>query len=139
MRRLILLALCALLLAATGLAAPIYKWKDADGQVHLEDRLPPQGEVQVIRPPQPYLGEPEAEASGAATPGSPTADEQAAARAAERQRMCAQSRERLAQGEAAERMYELDDQGNRVYLSEDRVEAHLAELRAAVASWCEEP
>ena len=139
MRRLIPFALCTLLLAATGLAAPIYKWKDADGQVHLEDRLPPQGEVQVIRPPQPYLGEPAADAAASTSTASPTAEEQAAAQATERQRMCAQSRERLAQGEAAERMYELDDQGNRVYLSEDRVKAHLAELRAAVASWCEEP
>lgn len=138
MRRFNPLALCALLLTGTALAAPIYKWKDAEGQIHLEDRLPPRGEVQVIRAPQPYLGEPAADAAAPATGASPTAEEQAAARTAERQRMCAESRERLAAGESAERMYELDDQGNRVYLSADQVRAHIAELRAAVASWCEE-
>jgi hypothetical protein len=34
-------------------------------------------------------------------------------------------------------MYELDDKGERRYFSAAEVRAHIAELRAAVASWCE--
>jgi len=134
-RSCLLLPLAALLLAGTALAAPIYKWTDAaTGNVHYEDTRPPQGEVEVIRAPAPYRGE-TAESAQAGTPAGSTPVEDEAA--AKRKVTCMETRERLAQAESAQRMYLLDEKGNRRYLDADEIKAHVAELKAAVASWCE--
>lgn len=135
MPRLIFALLIPLLLAVGNApAAPIYKWRDASGTIHYEDTPPPKGEVQVIRAPTPYRGE---AAQGSQENATASADPAAQEAAAKRAAKCAESREGLAQAESAERMYELDDQGVRRYLSDDEVKAHIAELKASVASWCE--
>jgi hypothetical protein len=136
MPRLILPTLLMLVLVATATAAPIYKWRDADGSVHYEDTQPAQGEYQVIRPATPYRG-PQENGQEAAVATDGDAAGATTDNAEERARNCAQSRESLAQAEAADRMYELDDKGERRYFSAAEVRAHIAELRAAVASWCE--
>ncbi len=120
----VLTALFAALLAGAALAAPIYKWQDAEGRIHYEDTRPAKGDVEVIKPPTVYRGESASQGTGDAT-------------ADERTRKCAESREALAQGESAERMYTLDAQGNRTYLSAEEIDAHVAELREAVARWCD--
>ncbi|MDX1594796.1 MAG: DUF4124 domain-containing protein [Gammaproteobacteria bacterium] len=138
MPRTLPLALAALLLLTAGgvLAAPIYKWTDADGQVHYEDLPPPQAEVEVIRAAEPYRGE---------TPASPTATREGASAATatdareadtRRQQLCEQNRAALDEAQTAQRMYRLDEDGRRVYLSEAEIATHLAELRAAIASTC---
>ncbi len=136
-----LLALSALLLAGTSSAAPIYKWQDAEGRIHYEDTRPPEGEVKVIKPPTVYRGEPAepAQPQPAAQGGSASPGPAASADPETRARKCAESREALAQGQGAERMYTLDAQGNRTYLSTAEIEAHVAKLQQAVASWCAEP
>jgi hypothetical protein len=137
-----LLALCALLLVGTtSSAAPIYKWEDAEGRIHYEDTRPPEGEVKVIKPPTVYRGEPAepAQPQPAAQGGTASPAPVASADPETRARKCAESREALAQGQGATRMYTLDAQGNRTYLSTAEIEAHVAKLQEAVASWCKEP
>ena len=129
------LMIALIALSSHAVAAPIYKWVDSDNRVHYEDTRPPAGEVDVIKPPEIYRGE----TSGDATPSvTQTAGDDATARTEERQRMCAQSKERLAEGQGADRMYTLDDKGNRTYMTAEQVAAHVAKLQEAVDSWCKE-
>lgn len=138
MRHLLLypLTLACLLITGSALAAPIYKWTDAEGRIHYEDTRPPEGEVKVIVPPEVYRGEPATPASTDAQPGTQAAAGTAQAGTDERERKCAESREALAQGQSAERMYTLDAQGNRTYLTAAEIEAHVAKLQEAVERWC---
>ena len=129
MLRLTLTALFAVAVVGTTYAAPIYKWQDADGGIHYEDTHPPQGEVQVIRPAMPYRGETQTD-----TPESL----ESANRASERREMCALSQKRLAEARSTDRIYEIDQKGNRRYLNADEIRAHVAELQAATDSWCGE-
>lgn len=131
-----LFTLACLLITGSALAAPIYKWRDAEGRVHYEDTRPAQGDVKVISPPEVYRGE---STEPASTPAPTAAQAVTQGDAGERERKCAESREALAQGEDAERMYTLDAQGNRTYLSAADIAAHVAKLREAVENWCGAP
>jgi hypothetical protein len=135
-----LLSLVCALVTGSVLAAPIYKWTDAEGRIHYEDTRPPEGEVKVIAPPEVYRGEPATSAAPDAQPGTQAATSGTTqGEAGERERKCAESREALTQGQAAERMYTLDAQGNRTYLTAAEIEAHVAKLQEAVESWCGTP
>ena len=136
MPRTSLSVLIALLVFSTHVAAaPIYKWVDSDNRVHYEDTRPPAGEVDVIKPRAIYRGETE----DASTPsGTQAASGDTTARTEERQRMCAQSKERLAEGQDADRMYTLDEKGNRTYMTAKEMAEHVAKLQEAVDSWCKE-
>ena len=127
-----LTGLLAALLAGTVLAAPIYKWQDAEGRIHYEDTRPPEGDVQVIKPPTVYRGEPTGQTTQAGEPSDSTTGTDVD----ERERNCAKSREALAQAQGAGRMYTLDEQGNRTYLGTAEIEAHIAKLQEAVDTWC---
>ncbi len=135
MRHRIPLTIVCLLTAGATLAAPIYKWRDAEGRVHYEDTRPAQGDVQVIAPPAVYRGEAPRPSGG--TP--PSVTQTGTVDADERARKCAESRERLTEGQGAERMYTLDERGNRTYLTAAQIEAHVTRLREAVDTWCKEP
>jgi hypothetical protein len=65
--------------------------------------------------------------------------EQAAEEKAERARRarkCAQAKDDLRVMKQAGRMYDLDDDGNRVYLSNTQRAEALRDMRAAVEHWC---
>ncbi len=136
MRHRIPLTIVCLLTAGATFAAPIYKWTDAEGRVHYEDTRPAQADVQVIAPPAVYRGE--APRPSVGTPPS-AATQAGTVDADERARKCAESRERLTEGQGAERMYTLDERGNRTYLTAAQIEAHVARLQEAVDTWCKEP
>ncbi|HEY5719411.1 MAG TPA: DUF4124 domain-containing protein [Gammaproteobacteria bacterium] len=119
--------LCALLLlTATGHAAPIYKWTDKQGATHYEDQRPREGEVEVIRPPEPWRGPPQDAAGNAQS--DPNQEHRA--------RQCSDFREQLAAAEAADRLYELDAQGARRYLDEEERKLHLQKLQLSIDYWC---
>jgi len=135
MPRLLLTVIAATFVISTqATAAPIYKWVDSDNRVHYEDTRPPAGSVEVIAPRVIYLGEP----SDKTAPANLPVDDEAATRIAERQRMCTQSKERLAEGQGADRMYTLDEKGRRAYMTKDEIAIHIAKLQEAVDSWCKE-
>ena len=65
--------------------------------------------------------------------------EQAAEEKAERTkraRKCAEAKDDLRVMKQAGRMYDLDDNGNRVYLSDTQRAEALRDMRAAVEHWC---
>jgi len=133
-RPLFIALITTLALSTQVTAAPIYKWVDSDNRVHYEDTRPPTGTVEVIKPRVIYLGEP----SDKTAPADLQAGDEAATRIAERQRMCTQSKERLAEAQAADRMYTLDEKGRRTYMAKDEIATHIAKLQEAVDSWCKE-
>lgn len=148
MGSLIRLLFCALLWAA--LAAPataeVYRWEDAQGNVHFGDRPPAGAATQALDPAAPPH------------PGASTAQrlerqrrylkvtdqerrqeaaerERAAREAARRQSNCRQARARLERARSASYLYNDTPEG-RVVLDDRQRAAHTAGLRQAVAQWC---
>lgn len=145
-----LLLLCLTVIGASA-TAEVYKWTDANGNVHFGDRPPQRGAEAVPMP----------DAASTAAPASPQErlerqrrllrafDEERRQRrdarahaqqdATRRQRLCAEARDDLHNREVASGLYRLGPDGQRVFLSdEERVQA-TAEARAAVAQWCGKP
>lgn len=137
-RSIALIALLILPLAAG--AATVYKWTDAEGNVHFSDQPDslPQAEkldVPVNRagttPPRPAA--PSDEAAGEAVPQQPDA----AARREIRDKNCAIARKTLEHNENIDRMYRLDEQGERVFLTDEERDSLLKRSRDDVAEWCD--
>jgi len=142
------LVFCALLWA--GLAAPaqgeVYRWEDAEGNVHFGDR-PPAGasrEALDLRAPasdssataerlerqQRYL-----EVTDQERRQEVAERERAARQQARRQGNCRQARARLERARSAAFLYRDTPEG-RVVLDDRQRAAHTAGLRQAVAQWC---
>ena len=139
----LLVAMCGLL--TLPVAAEIHRCTGADGSVIFSD-VPCGEEAMVFKPLKPID-------PGASTQRNDKRDrllrafeeerqlerEQAAeekAERAKRARKCAEAKDDLRVMKQAGRMYDLDEDGNRIYLSDaERAEA-LSDTRAAVAHWC---
>ena len=147
---------CALLLAGFGLAAlaasasEIYKWTDAEGNVHFGDR--PSGaateervainskptdpdRVSAIVQARADARATRAEADAAARAAEPTAEELRAA-AAERKEKCNTYKERLQKFVTSRRLYRQDENGERVYLNEEETLAARARVQEQVLEYC---
>jgi hypothetical protein len=152
MRRAILMGFCVLLgCSAAAWGAGVYKWVDEDGQIHYGDR--PQGEdVESVKTaPAPSSVPPAATAEEDRLEKQrrlldayekERRDQQAAAEKAraeeeQRQKNCAQARDRLRRFEQAGYLYDLDDNGERVILSDAERARRTDEARREVARWCE--
>ena len=148
---------CALLLAGMAIAGPgavsasdIYKWTDAEGNVHFGDR--PSGAateerlaissnptdpdrvsaiVQARNDARTARNEAEAEAAQA----EPTAEELRAAEA-ERKQKCSTYKERLQKFVTSRRLYREDENGERVYLDEEETLAARARVQEQVLEYC---
>jgi hypothetical protein len=148
---------CALLMAGlafagTGVvsASDIYKWTDAEGNVHFGDR--PSGAateerlavsssptdparvsalVQARNDARTARLEERAEARAA----EPTAEELRAA-AAERKEKCNTYKERLQKFVTSRRLYRQDENGERVYLDEEETLAARARVQEQVLEYC---
>lgn len=142
---LITILLCTL---ATTVPAEVYKWTDAQGNVHFGDR-PPAGKSETINMPSheapavPAVSEDRIEkqrrlldayAEERRIKGE--ADEKARKEKAERKRKCADLRDDLRNQENAGSVYNLDKNGERVFLSNEEREASTAALRKEVEYWC---
>lgn len=147
---------CALMLAGIVAAAPaatggeIYKWTDAEGNVHYGDRPTGAAEeerlaisssptdrarveanVQARREARTERAEAAAEAAS----GQPT-EEELRAQEEERARRCETSRERLQKFLISRRLYRHDENGERVYLDEAETEAARARVQEQVLEYC---
>lgn len=143
-RCLIAALLCAL---TTGAAADVYQWVDKSGRVHFGDQ-PPGSRTHPIKPyadKRPADGEQQRrldktrrllDAYRSERQQRREAEQREAQRLAQRQRNCAQSRDRLRQYRNAARVYELDRDGNRVYRPEAERQALIAEYQRSVKRWC---
>ena len=151
MRTALIASLTTLTLAASSgaLAADIYRWVDADGNVHYGDR--PAGEQSelmdiVSKPTNPARLQAEAQARTEARAAAaereailaaqgPTPEE-LRAEAAERAQKCATYREQLQTFTNSRRLYREDENGERVYLDEDETQTARQRVEDQVAEYC---
>jgi hypothetical protein len=136
------LLLCALLLPCVA-TAEIYRWTDANGQVHFGE-APRAGAVQVeVKPPV-------AQQDGAVAERQQRTERFFAARRQEQQQAseksrelqaktaqeCKQLREQYAQLDQGGTFYRVDAQGERDYYSETQIDSARSRLKARLAQRC---
>ncbi|MFI8479973.1 DUF4124 domain-containing protein [Pseudomonas sp. NPDC078700] len=138
------LLLCLLLLP--GLAvAEIYRWTDANGQVHFDQRPTGQGATAVEVKPQVIERDQATRNSEQRSERFYDArrQEQAEASAAsvqrrkERDAQCQKLRSSLAQMPEGRRYYRVEANGERTYYSDEQLDTARAQLRGQIASRCQ--
>lgn len=145
----IALVLLASAIASGASAQQIYKWTDADGNVHYEDKpIAADSERVAIttRPTDPARVQARTEArlqSGAMRAEQEEAAAEAAAAAAEqqaeaeqRQEKCEQYRATLQKFLVSRRLYREDDEGEREYLDESETQAARDRVEGQVEEFC---
>lgn len=151
MKTQVIAAAATLALAASGaaLAGDIYKWVDAEGNVHFGDRpagaqsermaidSEPTDQARVAAQTQARadarLQAREAEAAAAAEAPSP---EELRAQAAERRQKCESSRANMQRLVTSRRIYREDDDGERVYLDEAEMQATRQRVEDEISEFC---
>ena len=140
----------SLLVAGAALSGEIYKWTDADGNVHFEDR-PIGDDVERIKVISSNTDNDTVQASIQARHDRETArtetrskhdeDQQAAAKAkaeaAQRDVKCKESRTRMQTYLHSQRLYKQDDAGERVYLDEDQTMKVRADAQDMIHKYCD--
>jgi hypothetical protein len=142
---------CALSLVtgAAALAGDIYKWVDADGNVHYEDRPINREAERVAIESRPTdraavaahvqsAAEARAkarEARAAEEANAPTPEELRAA-AEEKARKCSDYRQRLQKMLTSRRLYREDENGERVYLDEAQMQSARDRVQSQVEEYC---
>ena len=143
-------AVTAMTFAATATANEIYKWTDAQGNVHYEDRptgAPTEERIKIryrrtdssavnqrIQARLDREAE-RAEAKSAAAAQEQEAAEQAAA-AEERASTCERAQARLESYQQARRLYRTDANGERVYLDDAQRQEARQKAEEQVAEFC---
>ena len=140
-------------MAAVGAHAQgIYKWTDAEGNVHYEDRpsdltqassemvaLSSQrtsaAAVQAGVDARLERQEARAEAREAKREADQAAEEERAAAAAQAEQ-CTEYRQRLERMVMSRRLYKLDDAGERIYLDDAEMDQARSELQARIMEQC---
>ncbi len=143
-------AVMALTIAAGAAASEIYRWVDAEGNVHYGDR--PSGEATEQRLELTYartdgsavekrvqnrLDAQSARAEARAE--REKADQEAAKEAetaAEQQKACESARARLETYRASRRLYTADENGERVYLDDEERQAATRKIQEQIAEFC---
>lgn len=139
-------------------ADTLYRWIDADGEVQFSDRQPATDvEFEVINgdsfgpaPPPPPLpgslrtvetidvGGGQQDPASDATAGAPAPDPEAIA--AEQARVsehnCMVARKKLESLDTIPRVFRLDENGERVRMTEEERQAGIAEARRNIKKWC---
>ena len=134
----------AILATSTVLAKDIYKYTDDDGTIHYVDRptgAPEEERVRIAssRP----SGSTSNEASGPdwrerrqARIDARDAAKSAKSEEEERKRICDEYRMRLDQYSQSDQLYRMDEQGERVYLSEQETEEARQAIRDRIQEHC---
>ena len=142
------LCLLGLLLPVTLAADPVYRWTDGDGRVHYGDRpAGPRAEAVEVDPMPPADGGAHHRAQEAQRrrilhmyrrerERREYAAAYAARQAASRRANCATARDNLRAREGAPLLYEVNDAGERDYLTDQQRAGAIRRAREAVAAWC---
>jgi hypothetical protein len=139
MNRPLALLLLSLPLSA---AAQIYKWTDANGQVHYSQNPPAQGSYKDVTPDLPQLsGGAAAVTTGkrAAAQGSSSSGGQAQLQAkADNEERCAKARERISflQEKTAHRLYVTGDDGQPARMTDEQFTSQLKDAQDAADKYC---
>lgn len=148
MKRICLICVTAcLLLGAAPSSAELYRWVDERGQIHYSDRPAHSQPHEIgVRPPTSAGQAPDQRMDktrrllNAYEVERQQQREQRAKQkqqAEERRRNCLQARDNLRQYSESGSVYRLDDEGKRLYLSEQERAALVARHRQAAAEWCD--
>jgi hypothetical protein len=158
---------CLCAAAGTALAqdAGVYKWVDANGTVNYGDQPPAGTAAEALpirsrrstasaagRSSRPMDSSATVTAAAAtdndagdtadegdpADPASAVGDDERDQLLAQRQNNCKLAKQRMASYEQARRIYRPGPGGERVYLTDDELDAERATARVAVAEWCDE-
>ncbi len=148
-RAIVVALMLAVTAAGPATAADIFKWTDEDGNVHFEDR--PIGEnpekvaiqskptnparVQAMVQSRADAAAKAAEAEAAAAPAGPSSEE-LQAQADARAEKCSTSRAQLQKYVTSRRLYRQDENGERVYLDEDEMQAARERVENQVQDYC---
>jgi len=138
---------CLLCGSAAAAGTEIHRWVDDDGQVHFGDQ-PAGAESSEIKPKTAPVGTPEDSGRMDKTrrllrayeAERQQAREQKAQQQAQEQTRrsnCVTARDDLRQFSSSGSIYRLDQNGERIYLSEQEREALLDRYRQAIADWCD--
>ncbi len=142
-----------LTLASFNASAELYKWKDAQGVLHITDTPPPPNvKSESVRAPSSSAGI--APASAPAAPktifekeaelnkekkAKEEADKKAAQKReeeAQKQKACEQARGQLTTLQNAPRVVTYDDKGERVYMDDAQRQQKIDEAQSAVGKYC---
>lgn len=139
----------ALLVAITGAvqAGQVYRWTDAEGNVHFGDRPPAEAEQVPMRDSAPPGEVPDRGQREDKTRKLLNAWEEerrlkeerkaeAEKEQAMRERRCAKARNELYRLERGNRFYEIDSKGERSYWDEEKVRSRQQSWREEVERWC---
>ncbi len=150
MKKLIAIISLSLLCATTGaLAGKVYKWTDSEGNIHYGERPPSTQakEVDIHKAPPSSRNAPPTGNSLQETnklldtlqkerqqkaEKKATAEKERKAREAN----CSRSKRRLAGYRIGGRIYEIDEQGERSYLSDSDIQQRLEATQKEVDKWC---
>ena len=133
-------AIAAMTVSMGAMANEIYKWTDADGNVHYEDR--PSGAVTEERLDLTYRstdrGAVQARVKTRLDAQTAREEAESTAAAAEQQRRdrCDQARARLETYLQARRLYRTDDNGERVYLDDSQSQQARQKAEEQIAEFC---
>lgn len=130
-------------------AGEVYRWTDEDGQVHFSDK-PMNGDAEVLDMPE------QPQRQGITTEQDRREKQQRLLRAFEeerikrrearakaeqereqRRRHCHEARDNLRNYNQSGGIYDLDENGERVYMDEEERDAYIKKWRRAVARWCD--
>jgi len=145
----VLTTLLTVLAAGPLSASEIYKWTDAEGNIHFGDKPVGDAPERLAIASQPTdqamvqaqnAARREARATAAteaaeAAANSPSAEELRAA-AAEKDQKCADYKQRMQTLAQSRRIYREDEAGERVYLNEAEAIAARAEVEEQVSEYC---
>jgi hypothetical protein len=142
MNRALVLLLCSLPLAAS---AQIYKWTDANGQVHFSQSPPKEGNYQDVTPQLPLSGTTTGGGSSTRRSAPPVAagDDAAQQRAvqakADNEERCAKARERISylQEKTAHRLLVTGPDGQPARMTDEQFAAELQDAQDAASKYCE--
>ena len=150
MQRSRLSAVLVLTLASAFATGEVYKWVDADGNVHYGDRPPAAGVDSRSMPPSPAAPAENADheqrrlkqrrllqAFEAERAERDRAEAEAAAARAERTQKCDRARRQLARFERANIVYTTDESGARAYMSNGERREAAANARLWIGKHCD--
>ncbi len=147
---LVVITTASLLIGGTALSGEIYKWTDADGDVHYGDRpigtdverldmISTSTDNDAIQASIEARHDREAARSDARSKRD-KADQAAAdakAEAAQRDVKCQESRSQMQTYLQSRRLYKQDDAGERVYLDEDQTMQARADAQEMIQKYCD--
>jgi len=139
----------ALITGGTTVASEIYKWTDAEGNVHYEDRPTADAQIErlaiasrntdntVVQARLEERRKARATAEQVASEAPPEMSrEEIRAEQAKRQENCEKYRARLETFVNSQRLYREDDAGERVYLEQEEISAAQTRVEDQIKEYC---